>query len=219
MGKARFSLFAGAALGLTVTFLGLHNAPAQALTPPEHIPAPPIPAPPRLGPQPKIDLPPASTPPGRPVITIPAVAELPPIAIPPQAPMTEADKTDPAPAPLSGLVTGTPPIESPGAQTTQEVLYIIDPGSSQISPAAENKLQNIALTLKANKAARLEVRIFSPSKPRAESAARRLSLARFLAIRDFLVKNGVEDNRIDGRSLISAPDEVNADRVELYIEQ
>ena len=52
--------------------------------------------------------------------------------------------------------------------------------------------------------ARLEVRDLSPpAKPHSEGTARRLSLARFLAIRDYLVRNGVADDRIDGRPLTS----------------
>ncbi len=69
-----------------------------------------------------------------------------------------------------------------------------------------------------NPAARIEIRAFSPRRTPSQSNARRLSLARFLAVRDFLVKSGVDDNRIDGRALISGPNELNADRVELYVE-
>jgi len=34
-----------------------------------------------------------------------------------------------------------------------------------------------------------------------------------------LKRNGLEDSRIDGRPLTSDPNELNADRVELYIER
>lgn len=184
------------------------------------IPVPPIPAPPQLGAVPKIEHP-ALTPPARPVIGLPDAAELDRLPIPPEAAITPADKDDPVPAPKSGLLTAAPPMISPGdaASQIQEAMFIVDPGTSQISDAAQIKLGNLAKELIEDKAARLEVRTFSPSKAHSESIARRLSLARFLAIRDFLTQHGVADARIDGRPLISAPNELNADRVELYIER
>ncbi|MDB5395792.1 MAG: hypothetical protein JWM91_3298 [Rhodospirillales bacterium] len=118
-------------------------------------------------------------------------------------------------------MTAAPPIVSPGnaAAQIEEAMFIVDPGASHMSAAAQSKLANLAKEMIQNKTARLEVRTFSPSKPHSESSAHRLSLARFLAIRDFLTRNGVGDDRIDGRPLISLPTELNADRVELYIER
>lgn len=152
---------------------------------------------------------------------MPDAAELDRLPIPPQAAITSADPTDPIPAPKSGLMTAAPPIVSPGnaAAQIEEAMFIVDPGASHMSAAAQSKLANLAKEMIQNKTARLEVRTFSPSKPHSESSAHRLSLARFLAIRDFLTRNGVGDDRIDGRPLISLPTELNADRVELYIER
>jgi outer membrane protein OmpA-like peptidoglycan-associated protein len=110
---------------------------------------------------------------------------------------------------------------SPGdaASQIEESMFIVDPGSSQLSAAAQTKLAALAKELAQDQAARLEIRTFSPAKPHSESTARRLSLARFLAIRDVLTHNGVSEDRIDGRPLTSTPTELNADRVELYIER
>jgi len=199
---------------------GAFSAAAQVPTPPEPIPVPEIPAPPQLGPAPKVFLGKPTAPPP-PAIDIPAKAEFPPFVIPPQAPMTEADASDKTPPPPSGRLTGPTRMISPGDTASQidETIFIMDPGVSDLSPQAEGKLRDIAKTLSLNPADRLEVRIYSPSKPRNESIAHRLSLARFLTIRDFLTKGGVSDERIDGRPLISTPNELNADRVELYIER
>ncbi len=193
---------------------------AQVPGAPVPIPVPPIPAPPQLGPAPRLALP-KLTPPGKPALGIPDAADLSPIAIPPEAAITPADKNDPVPAPLSGALTAAPPMVSPGAAASQieESAFIVDPGSSQISAAAQSKLRDIAAALAEDPAARLEVRTFSPSKSHSESAARRLSLARFLAVRQFLTGKGVADARIDGRPLISQANELNADRIELYIER
>jgi outer membrane protein OmpA-like peptidoglycan-associated protein len=187
---------------------------------PQPIPVPPIPKPPQLGAQPKIVLP-NNGPPGRPTIEIPDAANLDRLAIPPVAAITPADPSDKTPPPQSGVFTTAPATVSPGGNLSQieEMFFLLDPGSSQFSATAETKLQMVAKELAQNGATRLEVRTFSPAKPHAESAAHRLSLARFFAIRDFLNRNGVGDDKIDGRPLISTPDELNGDRAELYIER
>jgi hypothetical protein len=207
---------------LAAAFLafGICPAWAQIPTPPQPIPVPPIPAPPQLGAVPAVHLP-AIVPPGRPAIGIPDAAQLDRLPIPPEAAITPADKDDPVAPPKSGTLTAAPPMISPGDAASQidEAIFIVDPDASQLSAAAQTKLINLAHEMAQDREARLEVRVFSPGKLHAESVAHRLSLARFLAIRDFLTKNGVDDGRIDGRPLISAPNELNPDRVELYIER
>lgn len=194
---------------------------AQVSGTPKPIPVPPIPAPPQLGTPPKVSLPAIIPPKPHPVGPIPDAPEIERQPIPPEAAITPADKTDPVPPPLRGTETPAPPMVSPGAAMAniQETFFIVDPGSAQFSASAENKLKDIAQDMIRNPAARLEVRTFSPAKVHNEGVARRLSLSRFLAIREFLTRAGVSDDRIDGRPLASQPNELNADRVELYIEQ
>jgi len=194
---------------------------AQVTGAPAPIPVPPIPAPPQLGAPPRIVLPPINPPPGHVVVDLPDAPDIAAVPIPKEAAITPADKNDPVPPPPSGLKTPAPPMASPGAAISniQETFFIVDQGSSQLPATAVNKLKDIAKDMIGNPAARLEVRTYSPAKPHSEGTARRLSLARFLAIRDFLTTNGVGDDRIDGRPLASLPTELNADRVELYIEQ
>ena len=188
---------------------------------PKPIPVPSIPAPPQLGNPPKVSLPAIIPPPAHPVVGIPDAPDIARIPIPPEAAITPADRNDPVPPPRSGTQTPAPPMASPGAAAAniQETFFIVDPGSAQFSPSAENKLKDIAKDMARNPASRLEVRTFSPAKLHSEGTARRLSLSRFLAIREFLTRNGVGDDRIDGRPLTSEANELNADRVELYIEQ
>jgi outer membrane protein OmpA-like peptidoglycan-associated protein len=196
------------------------GAGAQTGTPPKPIPAPPIPAPPLLGPAPPVTLG-KIIPPARPVLSIPDAPDLVPVAIPPPAEMIAADPTDKTPPPPSGALTGPTAMVSPGAADSQieEIGFTIDPGSARLSQAADAKLRDVAKSLSQSPAARLEVRVFSPSKQaNSQSAARRLSLSRYLAIRDVLLHAGVAANRIDGRPLASEPNELNPDRVELYIE-
>jgi outer membrane protein OmpA-like peptidoglycan-associated protein len=209
--------FGIAAMLMLATIAG---ASAQSVTPPTPIPTPPVPPPPQLGPVHKVTFG-SDTPPPPPDIQVPDRANLTPVAIPPEPPLTPADKSDPTKPPVSGRLTGPTAMVSPGASESQieEVAFLIDPGTTQLSQAATAKLGDVAKTLVQNPAARLEVRVFTPSKPHNESNARRLSLSRFLAIRDVLVHDGVGDGRIDGRPLIAEPNELNGDHVELYIER
>jgi hypothetical protein len=202
-----------AAFTARATLADLPAAPAP-------IPVPPIPTAPQLGAPPKISLP-TNAAPGKPTTDFPEPAALDRLPIPPEAAITPADKSDTTPPPLSGLLTPAPATVSPGGSLSQieEMFFQLEPGSNQLPPSAEAKLKQVAAELGQSQATRLEIRIFSPSKPHQESAARRLSLARFFAIRNFLKQNGVSDTKIDARPLVSDPGEQNADRAELYIER
>jgi hypothetical protein len=210
-----------AAIAMLFAVAGATAVLAQVQTPPKPIPVPPIPAPPQLGAPPKVSLPPIIPPPAHPVVGIPDAPDIARLPIPPEAAITPADKNDPVPPPRPGTQTPAPPMVSPGAAQAniQETFFIVDPGSAQFPASAQNKLLDIAKDMVRNPASRLEIRTFSPAKPHSEGTARRLSLARFQAIREFLTHNGVSGDRIDGRPLTSEPNELNADRVELYIEQ
>jgi hypothetical protein len=210
-----------AAIAILFAVAGAPAVLAQVQGAPKPIPVPPIPAPPQLGTPPKVNLPPIVPPPAHPVTGIPDAPDIARVPIPPEAAITPADRNDPVPPPKPGTQTPAPPMASPGAAAAniQETFFIVDPGSAQFSASAQSKLADIAKDMVQNPAARLEVRTFSPAKPHSEGTARRLSLSRFEAIREFLTRNGVGDDRIDGRPLTSEPTELNADRVELYIEQ
>jgi outer membrane protein OmpA-like peptidoglycan-associated protein len=201
--------------------VGAPAALAQVTGAPAPIPVPPIPAPPQLGAPPRVTLSPINPPPGHVVVDLPEAPTLNAVAMPQEAAITPADKNDPVPPPLSGLKTPAPSMNSPGATgaNIHETFFILDPGSSQVPATAQTKLKDIAKDMIDNPATRLEVRTYSPAKPHGEGTARRLSLSRFLAIRAFLIANGVDDDSVDGRPLASLPTELNADRAELYIQQ
>jgi len=143
------------------------------------------------------------------------------VTFPAQPLVTPADRSDPVPPPRPGTETPPPPATSPGADQTkiEETAFIVDPGTSQIPNSVQAKLLRLAQDLKDAPLARVEIRAYAPVKGPSESDSRRLALARWLAVRDFLVAHGVADDRIDGRALASTPNEPNADRVELYLER
>jgi hypothetical protein len=196
------------------------GAGAQIVAPPKPIDAPPVPPPPRLGPVPPVNLGSLDPPPAI-GAQIPAPANLVPVAMPPAAPVTPADASDPTRPPQYVMPSGPTAMISPGANESQiqEIALIVNSGEAGIPSAVDAKLNQVAASLKQNPTARLEVRVFSPANESdTQSNARRLSLSRFLAVRDFLVHAGVARSRIDGRPLASKPNELNPDRIELYIE-
>lgn len=195
-------------------------ASAQLSEAPQPIPVPPIPGPAKLPPAPKVTVG-TLVPPGKPDIDIPATPTVAAVTLPGQPVLTPADPADPVRPPRPGAETPPPPATSPGADATQveEIAFIVDPGSSLIPDSTQTKLSRIAQDLNDAPQARVEIRAYSPVKGQSQSDPRRLSLARWLAVRDYLVQHGVADDRIDGRALASSPNEPNADRVELYLER
>ena len=69
--------------------------------------------------------------------------------------------------------------------------------------------------LKANPAQRLQIQAFASHNSNEESEARRISLARALAVRAYLLENGIDPSRMDVRALGSNTTAKMSDRVDL----
>jgi hypothetical protein len=198
-------------------FLVCPGAVAQLTDAPAPIAAPAIPPPPQLAPAPPIHDAGAPTPP-RLDLKLPPVPVLPPVTLPAAAETTPADSHDTAPLPPFSTLprTDKQPQAGPAVEMT---VFAVEPGSATYPEAAQVKLLEVARTLKGDPAARLEVRAYAPAAAQEAGKGRRLALARFLAVRNFLVGNGVADSRIDAQALAAGADEPSADRVELYVER
>ena len=179
------------------------------------IPTPTVPPPPLLGTSPPIH---EDGPIVRPTLelVVPVLPDLGPVVLPAPGQMTPARPGEPGPPQIQGKMPTTGPGADPNAVT--EIAIQLFPGSVKLSESVERRLLDVAQTMKRNPAARVEVRAFSPIDALHDSQAHRLSLTRFLAVRTFLVDNGVDDSRIDSRALESDPHEPQPDRIELYIE-
>lgn len=89
--------------------------------------------------------------------------------------------------------------------------------STRLSTAAEDTLRRVAETL-AQSEGRLQLKAFAGGGGEATSGARRASLSRALAVRAYLIEQGVRSTRIDVRALGSAGDRGPPERVDvLYI--
>ncbi|MBI1777249.1 MAG: OmpA family protein [Proteobacteria bacterium] len=83
---------------------------------------------------------------------------------------------------------------------------------------ADRTLKQLAERLKSNESLRLQLLAFASGTPETASQARRLSLSRALAVRSYLIEQGVRSTRIDVRALGSRTAEGSSpDRVDLVV--
>jgi outer membrane protein OmpA-like peptidoglycan-associated protein len=160
-----------------------------------------------------------------------ASADVPPPPPPAPEPTATADVPPPPPAPA------TAPAEAPEPATASEPVetaavapeapapppdtgltrLTFAPGDSKPTQAASETLAAIGQQLLANDGLRLEIRAFAGGDGMSDNRARRLSLARALAVRSDLIEQGVRSNRIDVRALGNKTDEEPLDRVDLAV--
>lgn len=88
-------------------------------------------------------------------------------------------------------------------------------GEAAMPEAARKLLERALAELKRDEAARLQLLAFAGSS--AGSDARRLSLSRALAVRAFLVEQGVRSTRIDVRALGERESDQPPDRVDVML--
>ena len=87
--------------------------------------------------------------------------------------------------------------------------------SSDLTPETQQKLVNIIPLLQESKARRLAVHAYAAGEDGSKTSARRISLSRALAVRSFLMDNGVEPTRVDVRALGLETDRKPLERVDL----
>ena len=118
----------------------------------------------------------------------------------------------------------TPPdvIDQSGSSNTKSILtdpitIIFNDGEKDLRADETEKLAAFANELATNDSTRLQLRSYASDVNESASAARRLSLARALAVRSFLIEAGVNSTRIDVRALGSKNERGPADRVDLVV--
>ena len=90
-------------------------------------------------------------------------------------------------------------------------------GQSDITDIAVHKLDAISEVLKEEKASRVQLLAYAQAPSGNESRARRLSLARALSVRSYLVKKGLTTTRMDVRALGSRAKKGPKDRVDVML--
>jgi len=103
------------------------------------------------------------------------------------------------------------------ANRTNSLTIIFADGQKELEAAEKDKLSAFAINLLGQKDARLQLKSYASDINESPSGARRLSLARALAVRSFLIEAGVNSTRIDVRALGAKNEHGPADRVDLVV--
>jgi outer membrane protein OmpA-like peptidoglycan-associated protein len=162
--------------------------------------ATPAPATPQPAPAPA---PPAATLPE----AAPPVIALAPIAPPPPP----AQAAPPPPPPISDTATTAASAVGSGLRVT------FGTGETDLSPASASAIQNLVQTGPQGDGISFNVVAYAAGTPEDPSTARRLSLARALAVRNALIADGVSSTRIYVRALGAPTGDAPADRVDLSV--
>lgn len=154
----------------------------------------------------------------------PAAAPAPPA--PPSAP--KAAKAPP-PMPKSAQAPPAPRAPTPTQEAAAPAKVDIKPGkalrvvfeetATKLPAGADAGLGQLATALRETKDYRVQLMAYAGAKGLSTSKARRISLSRALAVRSFLIDNGVRSTQIDVRALGSKTSEKPANRVDINLTQ
>jgi len=178
--------------------------PAPVAAAPEPVPAPARPAP-------------AATPAPAPAPSSTAVAAAEPrpspVANPP--PRTE---TPAAPPPRQQTAAVAPVPQPPISAGETQALRIGFTGENAALPEpSKGEIKGVVETMTKNPAMRVQVKAYASDNAEAASKARRISLSRALAVRAYLIEQGIGSTRIDVRALGNNAEGGPGDRVDLVL--
>ena len=91
-----------------------------------------------------------------------------------------------------------------------------EPGAVELNEAARSKLSELAAKAKSDDR-RMQIKAFASGAKMSGSEVRRTSLLRALAVRTYLIEEGVHSARIDVRALAAPLDGGREDRVDLIL--
>ena len=157
---------------------------------------------------------PPPIPPERSAPRAPMTASVPPPYTPPPAPppapvarpapvVASAPPSPPMPAPASPPAAATAPaagatqVASAGALS--RVLFT--PGSADLTDGDKQTLAQLAARLGRDADSRIQLLAYADGTPENESQARRLSLSRALAVRSYLIDQGIRSTRVNVQAL------------------
>lgn len=138
--------------------------------------------------------------------------------IPPPLSAPELEKISQNIEAVPARVALAPPAPQPrdiAVPTLADLTLEFDGTSSDLTADTQQKLVNIIPHLRESKARRLAVHAYASGEDGSKTSARRISLSRALAVRSFLMDNGVEPTRIDVRALGLETDRKPLERVDL----
>jgi outer membrane protein OmpA-like peptidoglycan-associated protein len=211
--------------------------PQVAALPPPAPEPPPAPAitlapapPPEPEPEPETAMP-APEPEPEPEPETPVASEA-PVAPPPVLTQEPAAAAEPPPAPEPPAQAEAPPPPSqtliakkpeetqtaalpPVSEGLKQTRLTFKSDSAELTRAMKKELEALAGLLQRDESVRIQLMAYARSSDGSPSRARRLSLSRALAVRAFLIDNGVRSTRMDVRALGDKGDGGPADRVDI----
>lgn len=137
----------------------------------------------------------------------PPASDIPPVAAPARA--------APAPAAFPPPVSSTSATQAAETQTGLRVTF--EPAGTDLSPASMELIRRFAGTVPTADSVTVDVVAFASGASNDQSAARRLSLSRGLAVRSALIAEGVTPSRIYVRALGARTDGQPPDRVDIVL--
>ncbi|HUN48176.1 MAG TPA: OmpA family protein [Stellaceae bacterium] len=93
---------------------------------------------------------------------------------------------------------------------------VFQPNVTDVADQAKPTLDAVIRSMKADDQLRIQLVAYASGAPDQTSQARRVSLSRAIAVRSYLIEQGVRSTRIDVRALGNRPDSGGpADRVDI----
>jgi outer membrane protein OmpA-like peptidoglycan-associated protein len=133
----------------------------------------------------------------------PAVAALPPPASPPPTLASLSPRTAPVPVALRGTSAG--------------FSIAFGPGSTKLGDDGKKRLDGVIRSMTSNGQLRAEIAAYAAGTTDTASQARRMSLSRALAVRSYLIGNGIASTRLDVRALGNQVETGSPDRVDISL--
>ncbi len=189
--------------------------PAPAPAP---APSSPAPAPAKSGPMSLAPSAPAlkAAPTPEPVPTPASVPAPTPAPLPAPAPVSSAalSSAGAGPVALTAPQSATSDIAPIGPQETLSTISF-DKESARLSEGAKDTLAHLASHMSEDATLEVQLLAYAAGDEESASKARRLSLTRALAVRSFLIEQGVRNTRIEVRALGNKVQEGSPDRVDI----
>jgi outer membrane protein OmpA-like peptidoglycan-associated protein len=167
------------------------------------------------------------TPPARTASSAPAAS------IPAASPPVESSPLFPSPAPAASPFVPAAPVPAPKSQPQTAALppartaptaaaastatLAFAPDSADLSDDAKQAIAGVIQKLGQSPDARVKLSAYAAGTPETISQTRRLSLSRALAVRSYLIDQGVKSTRIDVLALGNQASSGSADRVDLAV--
>ncbi len=153
---------------------------------------------------------------------VPAAEAVPPSpstpqAAEPQAPAPQIESVDPMPEAPAAEATPTPAPQTAALPPLEGVRLLFTEGTADLSDRVKRDLGRFAEALLGHDRQRIQLLAYAKGTADAASQARRLSLTRALAVRSYLMAQGVLPTRMDVRALGNKADNDPRDRVDVEL--